>query len=278
MFILPEADYYRVRSKLNEVDFNTYFAEAVLDGNASGIVYVDDFNFPQVIYIVHSYGMSLLFGDYTNIEFNQWLKCLWLSPNFECDEYLQVYPAQWESTLATLLEDKLVGCESGAEYIEQAKVLQHVRVNFIFNPERYNLYLISIDWLQYNVREFGYYEFEQFHGSVVPGLFWRNEEVFAKYAKAYAIYRDQKIAAVSFTSCRNQRVLELGIETNQKFRGEGLAKIVCAKLIDYALEHDLEPVWACRKGNLGSYNLALSLGFEVARELAYYQIKKSVIK
>ena len=48
-------------------------------------------------------------------------------------------------------------------------------------------------------------------------------------------------------------ILELVIETNPEFRGLGLAKIVCARLIDYTL--------------------AQSLGFVPVRELAYYQFK-----
>ncbi|MBP7847104.1 MAG: hypothetical protein KAZ94_03120 [Burkholderiales bacterium] len=49
--------------------------------------------------------------------------------------------------------------------------------------------------------------------------------------------------------------------------------MVCARLIDYTLAHNLEPIWACRKGNQGSYNLAQLLGFVPVRELAYYQFK-----
>ena len=35
-------------------------------------------------------------------------------------------------------------------------------------------------------------------GSVIPRLFWLNEEIFTKHAKAFAIYCDQQLAAVSF--------------------------------------------------------------------------------
>ena len=48
-------------------------------------------------------------------------------------------------------------------------------------------------------------------------------------------------------------ILEIGIEINPEFRVLGLAKIVCARLIDYTL--------------------AQSLGFVPVRELAYYQFK-----
>ena len=276
MNVLPETDYHRIRSKLDEIDFNTYFAEAVLDGKASGIVFVDDLNFPQVGYIVHSYGMSLLFGNHENINFNQWLKQRWLSSDFKQDEYLQIYPLTWEDELSSLLSEVLVNCDDISNEIIPAKVVKHVRVNFKFNSARYESFIKDINWSTYDLREFKFSQFKLFKGSVIPGAFWLNEDTFTKYAKAFAIYCEQRLAAVSFASCRDDSVLELGIETNEKFRGKGLAKIVCAKLINYSLEQNLKPVWACRKGNTGSYNLALSLGFEVARELAYYQIKSSV--
>ena len=270
MYVLPEVDYYRIRSKLDKIDFNTYFAEAVLDGKASGVVYVDDLSSPQISYIVHSYGMSLLFGNHENINFNQWLKQLWLSSDFKQDEYLQVYPSAWEDELSSLLDGILVGCDDASGESKLAKVIKHVRVNFKFNQSRYNLFAEDINWSKHDLREFKFSQFGLFKGSVIPRLFWLNEEIFTKHAKAFAIYCDQQLAAVSFASCRDDNVLELGI------RGKGLAKIVCARLINYSLEQNLEPVWACRKGNIGSYNLALSLGFEVTRELAYYQIKSSI--
>jgi L-amino acid N-acyltransferase YncA len=67
-------------------------------------------------------------------------------------------------------------------------------------------------------------------------------------------------------------MLELGMETEPEFRRKGFASIITAKLIDYCLERDLEPIWACRDGNKASYNLAVKLGFEPVAYLPYYEL------
>lgn len=55
-------------------------------------------------------------------------------------------------------------------------------------------------------------------------------------------------------------------------RGKGYAVSVCSALIDYCLDHDLEPVLACRLENEGSYYLAQKLGFRPSVTLPYYRL------
>ncbi|MFP4169228.1 MAG: GNAT family N-acetyltransferase [Desulfonatronovibrionaceae bacterium] len=65
----------------------------------------------------------------------------------------------------------------------------------------------------------------------------------------------------------------MGMETLPEFRRAGLGTAVTAKLIDYCLEKNLEPIWACRDGNQASYKLAIKLGFEPIAYLPYYELK-----
>lgn len=273
MQLLSVASYPRVLPLLDQAELNTYFAAAVLNNKVDGQVYVDDELNPSVAYIIHSYGMSLLIGDSSNLVFNQCLRLHWARVVRQHDEYLQVYPAQWENKLVDLLAQSVISCMADDSSVLNAAIVQQVRVNFKFDVTRYAALQNSIDWSKYDVRELSATEFYNYTGSVVPNLFWRNAEIFTQHGVAFAIYHQGKLASVAFTSCRDESILELGIETNPEFRGLGLAKIVCARLIDYTLAHNLEPILACRKGNQGSYNLAQSLGFVAVRELAYYQFK-----
>ena len=122
------------------------------------------------------------------------------------------------------------------------------------------------------MREFTDSQFDDFNGVVVPKYFWRDRKLFNEYAKAFAVYIDEQIASVAFAAFCDDEILELGIETVEKFRGKGLAAVACTKLIEYALSQHLEPLWSCRQSNLGSYKLAEQLGFEVSCKLPYYQI------
>lgn len=74
MILLDVRDYKKAEKPLREVGFNTLFAESVIHGKTPGQVYADDEANPSVFYVVHPYGMSLLFGAADKPGFNQWLQ------------------------------------------------------------------------------------------------------------------------------------------------------------------------------------------------------------
>lgn len=274
MHELDTTRYGNVIHLFSNVEINTWFARAVVNGDANGQIFVDNQIKPRVAYIIHDYGMSLILGDSTNTEFNQFLIEYWSKVTRSHDEFLQAYPKSWDKTIPILLNsDLLIDGVDSAEKIMRAKYVLHTRVNFFFNQKKYSELREMINLDDYDIREFSIDDFVNYSGSVVPNLFWRNANVFSQKGKAYAVYINDKLASVAFSSCQNNEILELGIETGPDFRGHGLAKIACARLIDYALDHGLTPVWACRKGNTGSYKLAKSIGFFDDCELAYYQLK-----
>jgi len=88
----------------------------------------------------------------------------------------------------------------------------------------------------------------------------------------FTLVGDGELISTAFSSFRHDGKLEIGIETLEAHRGNGYAQCVCARLIDYCLEHGLEPVWSCRLGNKGSYELALRLGFEPTITRPYYEV------
>ena len=78
---LDKEKYSKVVDALSEVKINNLFARAVVENHVSGKVYVDDTDIPTTFYVVHPYGMSLLFGKHNNQEFNQALKVYALNKN-----------------------------------------------------------------------------------------------------------------------------------------------------------------------------------------------------
>lgn len=63
MIELAPKDYHKALDLVRQIQINTMFAEAVLEQQITGHVYVDCIENPCTFYVVHSYGMSLLFGD-----------------------------------------------------------------------------------------------------------------------------------------------------------------------------------------------------------------------
>jgi hypothetical protein len=71
MILLEENAYYKILEPLKKVTINTLFARTVIEKHLQGKVFVDDVNAPNTFYVVHPYGMSLLFGNLDNDEFNR---------------------------------------------------------------------------------------------------------------------------------------------------------------------------------------------------------------
>ncbi|MNZ59361.1 GNAT acetyltransferase [compost metagenome] len=278
MIELESKDYYKVLPLLRQVNINTLFAEVVLHQHISGKVYVDCLDNPRTFYVVHPYGMSLLFGDLGNEAFLDKLYDYVTNQSGVRHqiEWLQTDPAgRWSE----VIDSMLLTCNGHLEKegllpeeMERKSIIRSTRVNFSFDRDAYFE-------AKQNFPEHGETIIcatkEQFltqAGSVVPRFFWRDKEHFAREGVGYSLMRDGKVASISFSSCRVGNQLELGIETEEAYRGKGYAFSVCSTLIDYCLEHDLEPVWACRLENKGSYYLAQKLGFRPTVTLPYYRL------
>ncbi|MNW46565.1 GNAT acetyltransferase [compost metagenome] len=278
MIELENKYYYKALPLLRQVEINTMFAEVVLNHDISGSVYVDCLDNPRTFYVVHSYGMSLLFGDLGNEAFMDKLYHYVTNQSATRHqvEWLQTDPAgRWSEVMDSMLLTYNGQLEKNGllpEEIERKSMLRNTRVNFSFHRDAY---LESKQNFPKHGEPIICVTKEQFltqTGSVIPSFFWRDEEHFAKEGVGYSLLRDGKIASTSFSSCRTGNQLEIGIETAEAHRGKGYALSVCSALIDYCLEHELEPVWACRLENQGSYYLAQKLGFRPTVTLPYYRL------
>ena len=271
---LLKENYHKVIGALKEVKINNLFARAVVENHVSGKVYVDDTDNPTTFYVVHPYGMTLLFGKHDNQEFNRAFKDYALNKSNirNTHEWMQAYPEQWDSTLQKLFADCLV--KSSDNNLNQTKniIELNTRVNFKFNSPKYIDLKKGIKIPPTSAVRTGKKEFENMQGTVIPLNFWNNADDFIDNAIGYSTYYKNELACTAYASFIMDDFLELGMETVPKFRGNGLARYTCSKLIDYCLENDFEPIWACRLENIGSYKLAIKLGFEDVLQIPYYRL------
>ncbi len=274
MKILSEENYPGVIDVLKEVKINNLFARAVVENCVSGKVYVNDTNTPTTFYVVHPYGMSLLFGKHDNQEFNRAFKeyALNRSNIRNSHEWMQAFPEQWDLTLKELFMDSWI--KSSDNHANQTKKVIELnsRVNFKFSPSKYLKLRKDIKSPETPAIRTGRKEFENMPGTVTPLNFWNNADDFLENAIGYSTYCENQLACTAYASFIMDNCLELGIETVPKFRGKGLARYTCSKLIDYCLENDYEPIWACRLENIGSYKLAQKLGFDDVLRIPYYRL------
>jgi len=274
MILLDKSNYYKVLKPLQKVKINHLFADAVVLGHVGGTIFVDNADNPAAFYIAHPYGMSLLFGDNGNDQFNTWLLAHALN-SFKTrnrQEWLQTYPQIWNKQLTAAWAEYLVKSGDNADILSDNRIEVNTRVNFRFNKAIYLDFkdkypLAAIETVRTNGQMF-----ENMQGSVIPTRFWDNAIDFSTRAVAFSVLDGNHVAATAFSSFVIDNQLEIGIETSDKYRGRGYAIAVCSALINYCLEHDYEPVWGCKLENTASYLLAQKLGFEPTVYWPFYRL------
>jgi GNAT superfamily N-acetyltransferase len=276
MILLDNSAYDKVIKPLNKVYINNLFARSVVEHHVSGKIYVDDHDAPRTFYIVHPYGMSLLLGDSNNSKFNAEFRDYALNTNNARGsfEWMQAFPDNWHEVLQLLFNDYLVKSSENKEGKETGIIEVNARVNFRFNREKYLDFRNKINLTDYQIIRTDRKLFREMRGIVVPMYFWNNEVDFSLKGVGFSLFYNNQLASTAFSAYVIENKLELGIETIPEFRKKGFAQIVCAAIIDYCIENNLEPVWSCRLENKASYYLAQRIGFEPVLEIPYYRLSK----
>lgn len=265
---------------LRTAEINTLFAMSVLEGKVDGKIFADDSVSPSSFYLKHPYGMDLLFGEHGKEDFYEGLRphLLDFNKTRKRAEWLQVYPAALYSKMDALLEGSLRKKYPEEPYsdlsaVEADKVLEYQRINFIFQQKKYLTFQRNLLNEHQKIVSTTENIFNQLAGNVAPKYFWNSFRDFEEYGIGFTLLLNDKIpASTAFASFVIEDKLEIGIETAADYRGSGFAASVCAQLIDYCLEHGLEPVWSCSSGNIGSRKLARKLGFEECKRIPYYRL------
>jgi len=283
MILLNYSDYNKVIPSIQNVKINTYFAASVLAGNIKGKVFVDNIKTPSSFYIKHPYGMSLLFGNSKNEEFNKELykNFLNLDNSRNKFEWLQVYPSIWYSKIDNLLGAALIKKEINKAYLtsfsteEVKNVLEYQRINYSFNKTKYKFIRNKTSSSCYKIIRTTEEIYNQLKGSVIPSQFWNDSKDFYNNSIGFSLQLENSLpVSTAFASFIIDNKFELGIETIEGYRGKSYAFHVSLALIDYCVSNGFEPIWSCHSGNFGSQKLANKIGFEESLRIPYYRLSK----
>lgn len=277
MIELDTGKYAQVLPLLDLIEINTLFAKAVLEHTITGKVYTDDPDDPSAYYIAHPYGMSLVLGDTSNDAFVSAVSEYITNTRGDrrTAEWLQADPAgNWTEIIdaAAALHNSTLGLGEGFTAENCSRAVQcNTRVNFILDRTAFAAAKKAAGRQPAGIVRLDGEHFTALEQGVVPRFFWRDAAHFNEEGAGFVVLTAEgDVAAAAFSSCRAGGQLEIGIETLQAHRGKGYAFAVSLALIEYCLEHGLEPVWACRLENTGSYRLAHKLGFRPVLTLPYY--------
>lgn len=272
--VLLEINKYKLALEpLKQVKINHLFARAVLEHFVRGRVYLDNIKDPKVFYIYHPYGMSLLFGETGQSDFNSWFYNYANNLNHFRDypEWIQLYPDQWHQNFKKLFGEQLINYEDNKGKSNN-KIEVYTRVNFKFNKDKFLQLKEKMGPCKYEIIHTDKIIYHQMQGKVLPKYFWDSADQFVKEGIGYSLIYEEAIVSTAFSAFIFDNQLEIGIETSEYFRGKGFAIAVCMSLINYSLANNYEPVWSCRLDNVGSYKLAQKLGFEPTLFLPFYRL------
>lgn len=256
---------------LAQIDLNTDFVRAVLNGQTPGRAWVDRLPIPRVAHVLLDYGMSFIWGVHLGELAPALSEHLSQGSYRTRDEWLQV-----DTRMMALHWDELLEAEPGRpeEPPGGMRVQRYARVNFRFdaglfralNPEVTRL---PVGW---RLRQMSAREFDLSDVSVTPKAFWRHAAQFLVQGGGWCAECDGEVGAIAFASFRMDDRLEIGVETRSAHRGKGLARAAAVGLIRQLLAADITPVWSCRRENTASYELAGRLGFCPTRTVPYYRL------
>lgn len=139
MKLLPRKDFTKVSEPLKKVSINNLFARSVVEAHVNGSVFVDDLLNPQTYYVVHPYGMSLLFGRHDNHSFNETFRdhCLNTKQARQQHEWMQAFPSKWDAVLKDLFGEKMLLSAENTTNATHGIVELNTRVNFKFDLSDY---------------------------------------------------------------------------------------------------------------------------------------------
>ena len=234
--------------------------QALLDGSSPGTVYVDDIAHPHSAFITSAEGRFLL-GTPTNAPFNialrHHLERLFAGEREAWEEELVLtcYPDTWADVLQTTI------LPFRPPFVSQRRYYQHHiskmdDYGISIYPDDSTLSFIDADMLARTDLVN--------HESI---LFWINKnygnaDTFLAQGLGICFVQDQTIVSWSLTDCAWGEYCEIGIETDENYRRQGLATVLTSAMVDHCHMRKWKYIgWHCWESNLGSIGVAEVVGF-----------------
>lgn len=114
---------------------------------------------------------------------------------------------------------------------------------------------------KYKIEPINDTNYDKIHGNIVPTFSWSSKEQFLKNGFGFVALDGNKAIAVVFSAAVSSEEVDIGVETDENYRHQGLAKVLAEKMCREVIVQGKKPVWAHAIANEGSKNTAISVGF-----------------
>ncbi len=119
----------------------------------------------------------------------------------------------------------------------------------------------SVPECKYKVEPILESNYDRIHGNIVPTFSWSSKEQFLKNGFGFVVLDGDKVIAVAFSAAVSSDEVDIGVETDENYRHQGLAKVVADRMCREIIFQGKKPVWAHAITNEGSKYTALGVGF-----------------
>lgn len=225
---------------------------AICQGLNPGRIFIDQKENPQIVLIWTTVGYYFLFGESSSIDdfqsISQILTEIFIPASQAMGEtgfILIPSSPSWKSIVPTLLPGRKVIEIYRKPYVFNFESFQYKRNEFSQIPPGFNIQTID----RLTAENIG----------VLSS--WSTMDAFLTNGIGFMILQDEELVSTCISVFSSAKKIEIDIHTGEKYRRQGLAKLICSVFIEKCLEMNKIPNWECFWDNEPSVNLAEKLGF-----------------
>lgn len=239
---ISKSDYKNFITWAKENTANTVYPCSIAEGFQSGDIYVNDGAVVEAVFFWHYCGFGYISGN--------------PSEEFLEDIYKKIIEPD-ARRLVLITSDKDV-----IEFCQNKDVLIDSRAEYSFLKSEMNT---SKDSNSFQIERIDENNISKIEGRIIPSFSWESSEQFLKDGFGYVALEQGKVCAVAFSAAVSLDEIDIGVETHEDYRRNGLAALLTNKMCEHIIEIGKKPVWAHAASNTGSMNTALKCGFVLGK-------------
>ena len=266
LFQLDKESYEIVRLLFKEMRRDVS-ADAVLDGNSPGTVWVDNKKNPTAALMDSPEGYILV-GDPSDRQFSNAINKLFVE---------EIYP----TGLKTGKKSFEIHCKGTWEDRIQEVILkgklpikipcQHFLFREIRIPDWKDRLPEGFEMLRVDEKFLSRSNLKGFEEVISRVCEWGSPGDFLEKGFGFRAVRGDEIVSRCIADCVSRNRCEIGIGTSSKYRKRGFASLTATAAVEYCLDNGLTAIgWHCARANKASRMAALAVGFEKIEDYHVY--------
>lgn len=246
-------------------DISSIYFISVLRGEAEGTIWADKEVNPDLLIVWSEYQKGFqIMGEPLDEkewgEFNKWFKDV-MMPFLESKE-IDVFEYGVDHKKLAIMMSRIFK-HKDIEY-EKQKIFEYDgNIGIIRKPEGYTYEKIDTKFLQKEYDNMAYITDEL-------NIAYGNSSNTLEKIYGYAAIRDHKIVAKAIMLFNYEDIDNIGVDTLEEYRMNGLASYLVSRTIQETLKINHKPIWDCTQDNVASNSVAKKCGFKMIREDEIY--------